>query len=124
MVGQIAGTTGRSLRLEAIEVKMIRDESAIEATREALNDSLDTYKAALSTVKDELTQKGYDKLAKQITEAMEKISEAETIEEMEKIYEEVMDAIIKAKPAAAKGQYIRSVAISTTMGPGLYIDQK
>ena len=39
-------------------------------------------------------------------------------------YETVMDAIIKAKPAAAKGQYIKSVAISTTMGPSMYIDQK
>ena len=39
-------------------------------------------------------------------------------------YETVMNAIIKAKPAAAKGQYIKSVAISTTMGPSMYIDQK
>ncbi len=39
-------------------------------------------------------------------------------------YETVIDAIIKAKPAAAKGQYIRSVAITTTMGPGIYINQK
>ena len=39
-------------------------------------------------------------------------------------YEAVMGAIIKAKPSAAKGQYIRSVSVSTTMGPGLYIDQK
>ena len=38
-------------------------------------------------------------------------------------YETVIDAIIKAKPAAAKGQYIRSVAI-TTMGPSVYINQK
>lgn len=36
-------------------------------------------------------------------------------------YQTIMDAIIKAKPAAAKGQYIRSIAISTTMGPGIYI---
>ena len=39
-------------------------------------------------------------------------------------YETVIDAIIKAKPAAAKGQYVRSVSISTSMGPGIYIDQK
>ena len=36
-------------------------------------------------------------------------------------YETVMDAIIKAKPAAAKGQYVKSIAISTTMGPGIYV---
>ena len=36
-------------------------------------------------------------------------------------YETVMDAIIKAKPAAAKGQYIRSVAVSTTMGPSVFV---
>ena len=36
-------------------------------------------------------------------------------------YQTVMDAIIKAKPAAAKGQYVKSISISTTMGPGLYI---
>ena len=39
-------------------------------------------------------------------------------------YETIMSAIIKAKPTAAKGQYIKSVSIATTMGPGLYIDQK
>ena len=39
-------------------------------------------------------------------------------------YETVMDAIIKAKPAAAKGQYIKSVSVTTTMGPGIFINQK
>ena len=39
-------------------------------------------------------------------------------------YETIMNAIIKAKPAAAKGQYIKSVAVATTMGPGLFINQK
>jgi len=32
------------------------------------------------------------------------------------------EALLKAKPSAAKGQYIRSVAISTTMGPGIKVD--
>ena len=38
-------------------------------------------------------------------------------------YETIINAIIKAKPAAAKGQYIKSVVIATTMGPSLFIDQ-
>ena len=45
-------------------------------------------------------------------------------EKLEENYKVIIEAIIKAKPAAAKGQYIRSVAVSTTMGPGLYINQK
>ena len=36
-------------------------------------------------------------------------------------YETVMDAIIKAKPAAAKGQYVKSIAIATSMGPSIYL---
>ena len=39
-------------------------------------------------------------------------------------YDVLINAIIKAKPAAAKGQYIKGVSISTTMGPGLHINQK
>ena len=39
-------------------------------------------------------------------------------------YQTIIDAIIKAKPAAAKGQYIKSVALTTTMGPSLYVNQK
>ncbi len=34
----------------------------------------------------------------------------------------LMDAIIKAKPAAAKGQYIKSCVIASTMGPGIKIN--
>ncbi|MDE6677380.1 MAG: 50S ribosomal protein L1, partial [Clostridia bacterium] len=34
----------------------------------------------------------------------------------------LMDAIVKAKPAAAKGQYIKSVALASTMGPGVKVN--
>ena len=37
-------------------------------------------------------------------------------------YAALMDAIIKAKPATSKGQYLRSVAIASTMGPGIKIN--
>ncbi|MBQ4073555.1 MAG: 50S ribosomal protein L1 [Clostridia bacterium] len=36
----------------------------------------------------------------------------------------LMDAIIKAKPAAAKGTYLKSVVISSTMGPGVKVTYK
>ena len=43
---------------------------------------------------------------------------------LEENYNTIMDAIIKAKPASAKGQYIKGVSIATSMGPGIAINQK
>ncbi|MBE5955087.1 MAG: 50S ribosomal protein L1 [Lachnospiraceae bacterium] len=37
-------------------------------------------------------------------------------------FQTLIEAIIKAKPAAAKGQYLRSVVISSTMGPGVKLN--
>src|ERR671919_30968 len=34
----------------------------------------------------------------------------------------LVDSVVKAKPAAAKGKYLRSVTLSSTMGPGITID--
>lgn len=43
----------------------------------------------------------------------------------EKLYDNfkvLMDAIVKAKPAAAKGQYLKSLAFSSTMSPGVRVN--
>jgi len=42
-------------------------------------------------------------------------------EKLAENYDVLMNAIIKAKPAAAKGQYVKSVSVSSTMGPGIKI---
>ena len=43
-------------------------------------------------------------------------------EKLSENFKTLVDAIIKAKPAAAKGQYLRSVSISSTMSPGVKIN--
>ena len=47
-----------------------------------------------------------------------------TKEDLMKNYSTLADAVIKAKPAAAKGTYIKSAYLSTTMGPGIKLDTK
>ena len=42
-------------------------------------------------------------------------------EKLSENYNYIMDAIIKAKPAAAKGQYVKSISVSTSMGPGIFV---
>ena len=37
-------------------------------------------------------------------------------------YAAVLDQVLRAKPAAAKGRYLRAITVSTTMGPGIRID--
>jgi len=43
-------------------------------------------------------------------------------EKLEENFKVIMDAIIKAKPAASKGQYLKNVTIASTMGPGIRIN--
>ena len=44
------------------------------------------------------------------------------VEKLEQNFDALLDAIVKAKPAAAKGQYLRSVVVAATMGPGVKIN--
>ncbi len=46
------------------------------------------------------------------------------VEKLQDNYRTVLEAIIKAKPAAAKGQYIKNLTVSSTMGPGIKIESK
>jgi large subunit ribosomal protein L1 len=43
-------------------------------------------------------------------------------EKLHENFKVLMEAIIKAKPAAAKGQYLKSVVVSSTMGPGIKVN--
>lgn len=38
-------------------------------------------------------------------------------------FQTINDTMLKAKPSAAKGQYIKNISITTTFGPGIHVDQ-
>ena len=44
-------------------------------------------------------------------------------EKLAENFNTLMSAVIKAKPAAAKGQYIKSCVVASTMGPGIKVNQ-
>jgi large subunit ribosomal protein L1 len=43
-------------------------------------------------------------------------------EDLRRNFDAFVDAIVKAKPAGAKGKYVKKIALSSTMGPGLKVD--
>ncbi len=45
-----------------------------------------------------------------------------TEEQLTDNFKAVMDAIVKAKPSAVKGQYIKNITLASTMGPGVKVD--
>jgi large subunit ribosomal protein L1 len=45
-----------------------------------------------------------------------------SVEQLSENLTAFMDAVVRAKPSAAKGTYIRSVTVSSTMGPGVHVD--
>ena len=38
-------------------------------------------------------------------------------------FKTINDVLVKAKPSAAKGQYMKNITITTTFGPGIHVDQ-
>lgn len=42
-------------------------------------------------------------------------------QKLQENYQTLLDTLIRVKPAAAKGQYVRSVTLSSTMGPGVHV---
>jgi large subunit ribosomal protein L1 len=45
-----------------------------------------------------------------------------SIEQLSQNYYAALDEIIRLKPSAAKGRYLRKITLSTTMGPGIPVD--
>ena len=43
-------------------------------------------------------------------------------EKLAENFNTLLDAVVKAKPAATKGQYIRSCVVASTMGPGIRVN--
>ncbi|MDO4944672.1 MAG: 50S ribosomal protein L1 [Ruminococcus sp.] len=43
------------------------------------------------------------------------------VEKLEQNFNTLVDAVVKAKPAAAKGQYLKSIVVASTMGPGIKV---
>ncbi|MBR1863568.1 MAG: 50S ribosomal protein L1 [Ruminococcus sp.] len=44
------------------------------------------------------------------------------VEKLEQNFNTLVDAVVKAKPAAAKGQYLKSIVVASTMGPGIKVN--
>ena len=43
-------------------------------------------------------------------------------EKLEENFQTLLDAVVKAKPSAAKGQYLKSIVLASTMGPGIKVN--
>ncbi|MCX8017452.1 MAG: 50S ribosomal protein L1, partial [Rhodocyclaceae bacterium] len=46
-----------------------------------------------------------------------------TVDQLQQNMAALIEALNKAKPAAAKGQYLKKISVSSTMGPGVRVDQ-
>ena len=55
-------------------------------------------------------------------EIMKGVEGVQGAEKLAENFNAIMGAIIKAKPSASKGQYVRSCTVAATMGPGIKIN--
>ena len=55
-------------------------------------------------------------------EIMKVVEGVQGAEKLAENFNAIMGAIIKAKPSASKGQYVRSCTVAATMGPGIKIN--
>jgi len=46
-----------------------------------------------------------------------------SVEQLQENAEALIGAVLKARPASAKGKYVKSVSVSSTMGPGVRVDE-
>ncbi|KJS22819.1 MAG: 50S ribosomal protein L1 [Clostridiaceae bacterium BRH_c20a] len=44
------------------------------------------------------------------------------VEKLQENFQTIIDVLVKAKPASSKGQYLRSITVSSTMGPGVKVN--
>ena len=88
-----------------------------------VGDIADTTITATKDIEDTIaTQKLRDAAAASVVDGTTKMDtsiSAAVDENVLSILTTLMEAIIKAKPAAAKGTYIKSMVVSSTMGPGV-----
>ena len=74
-------------------------------------------RAGMSELADEADSKSVDGNIVHVPVGKASFSE----EALQENFNALMDAIVKAKPSALKGQYLRSITLTSTMGPGVKV---
>ena len=75
-------------------------------------------------VKEQKAGKVEYRTEKTVLFMFQSVKKSFTDEDLKENFVAIVGAIVKAKPASAKGTYLKSVTVSTTMGPGIKIDTK
>ena len=84
------------------------------------------------TVTNDVTKALHDVKAGKVEYRLDKFNNVHVIlgkasfgdEKLFENYQAIMQAIVRAKPASAKGQYVRNVTVTSTMGPGIKVNER